>query len=93
MAEEKVPDKPISEAKELGVKEEELKNIGTTNALRTKNNTYKQMLDNIDMFFLGSVSSKPIASKTEVFDTKEKILAISSKTTAEEENEEFDTSE
>lgn len=71
----KVIDKPVEEAKELGVLEESFKNLATTNTGRTKNNTYKTMLDAIDMSFLSYSGAKPRIPVYKVYDNKDRILA------------------
>lgn len=53
---------PTDLSKELGTTEKDLKNINTINNSRNKNNTYKELLANIDMDSLIS-SAKPIDTK------------------------------
>ena len=70
-----VEDKPLVESKTLGVLEEDLRNIDKTNRAINKNNTYKTMLNNIDMSFLSYLGSKPIAPIYEKHSSKARTLA------------------
>lgn len=64
---EEIPETPTDLSKELGTTEKDLKNITSINNSRNKNNTYRELLEGIDMAALIS-SAKPIDTKQLIAD-------------------------